>query len=200
MYGPGMENRVGFGLRLGAYLLDFVGVAVVAVLVRGPVGALFPQAIEQLLAEQLNKPGVDPATMAGARPFMEAMTHWAVALGLVTVLYGLIEAFTGRSPGKLLVGLQIVDQSGQRASVGNLLVRYLVKHSGSLVAVVGSVMASKVVQNMSQALGVIVVIGCFLVFGKARLALHDRIAGTAVLRKSDVGVPASNAPTAVASS
>jgi hypothetical protein len=75
-----------------------------------------------------------------------------------------------------------------------------VKYSGSLMAVVGSVMVSKAVQNLSQALGGIVVIGCFLVFGKARLALHDRIAGTAVLRKSDVGATASSASAAPVSS
>ena len=37
-------------------------------------------------------------------------------------------------------------------------------------------------------------LGCFLMLCKARQALHDKIAGTAVLRKSDVGVAASAEP------
>jgi hypothetical protein len=37
------------------------------------------------------------------------------------------------------------------------------------------------------------------VLGKSRQALHDKIAGTAVLRKSDVGVPATAAATPAAS-
>jgi uncharacterized RDD family membrane protein YckC len=200
MYLAPMENRVGFGLRLGAYVLDFVILAVVSILVRAQVAALFPDAYQQALAKALSGPGMDAAKIASARPFIEASTQWTLTISMLGVLYGLIEGFTGASPGKLILGLRAVDQSGQRASVGNLLVRYLVKYSASLLALVGMVAVSSVIQNVSQIVALIVIVGCFLVFGKARLALHDRIAGTAVLRKSDVGAPSSSAPAAVASS
>jgi uncharacterized RDD family membrane protein YckC len=39
-------------------------------------------------------------------------------------------------------------------------------------------------------------VGFLLVLGRERTALHDRIAGTAVLRKSDVALPAAPAGSA----
>jgi uncharacterized RDD family membrane protein YckC len=195
----GMENRVGFGLRLGAYVLDFIILSVLALALRGPLVALFPEAFQQMLARQMSSPGMDEAKVAAARSFMEAMTRWSFSLTILAVVYGLIEGLTGWSPGKLILGIRVVDQSGQPASVGNLLVRYLFKNSASLVVLVGVLAASGVIQGVGQAAALIVVIGCFLVLGKARQALHDRIAGTVVLRKSDVGVTAAAAPSGAVS-
>ena len=118
------------------------------------------------------------------------MTAWTVAATVLGLLYGLIEGFTGWSPGKLILGIRVVDESGQRAPVGKLLLRYLVKYSGSVLAFAGLVAGASVLSSAGQLVALGIVVGCFLVLGKARQALHDKIAGTAVLRKSDIGAPA----------
>ena len=193
----GMENRVGFGLRLGAWALDVVAFLILSLLAKGLVAGLFPGAIDQYTATQLAE--APPNTPEAARTFMASMAAWTFSATFVSLLYYLAEAFTGMTLGKLILRIRVVDESGQRAPIGKLVLRYAIKQAGNILLLAGLLTASKTLNVGGQIVGLGLFLGCFLVLGKARQALHDKIAGTAVLRKSDVGVTASAAPTPAAS-
>jgi uncharacterized RDD family membrane protein YckC len=180
-----MENRVGFWPRVAATVIDFVLVALLALLIKRFVEAALPG----VYAAKIAQATADPR--AGAAPaFFVGVAGWGVAAGLIGPFYGLIEGLTGRSPGKMVVGLRVVDEAGQAAPIGTLLVRFLVKSSSSLIAFVALFAGAHALDLVSQIVAWGIMLGFFLVLTKSRQALHDKIAGTAVLRKSDVGAPA----------
>jgi uncharacterized RDD family membrane protein YckC len=183
-----MENRVGFWPRVAAALIDFVVVAVVAFATKKFVEAALPGVYAHKIAEAT----ADPRA-AAAKGFITAMAGWGIAAGLLSPFYGLIEGITGRSPGKMLIGLRVVDEAGKPAPIGTLLVRYLIKQSSSLIGFIALFAGAHALDLVSQIVAWGIILGFFLVLTKSRQALHDKIAGTAVLRKSDVGAPSLSA-------
>jgi uncharacterized RDD family membrane protein YckC len=181
-----LENRVGFLPRAGAYLLDLAATWTIALALQSFLIGLFPNVVATLVAEKL---ALQPELGE-----MRAMLEWGarlnVATRLVAPIYGLIEAFRGFSPGKLVLGLRVVSESGQRAPIGTLLVRYAIKNGGLVVGAVGLMTAWKPLGVLSDAMQAATFVGFLLVLDRARMAIHDRVAGTAVLRKTDVVVPA----------
>jgi uncharacterized RDD family membrane protein YckC len=189
---PGMENRVGFGLRLGAWALDFVALIVLATVLTGVVAGLFPDVLARFIESQQASQAEAPAA---AKAIAEKMLRWSFAATFVGLLYSLTEAFAGWSVGKLILRIRIVDESGQRGPTGKLMLRWAIKQSGNLLLLGGLFVASKLLYTAWQIVALGIFLGCFLVLSKSRQALHDKIAGTAVLRKSDVGVAATAAAT-----
>jgi uncharacterized RDD family membrane protein YckC len=190
-----MENRVGFWLRVGASVIDIVIVMVLALVARGLIASLFPDQLAVALGWQLEK--VPPG--APGRGFAEGMATMGFAAGFLGLAYGLFEGLAGWSPGKLLLSLRIVDEGGQRAPLGKLLARYAIKQSASILALVALFLASKPLSTTGTIASVIIFLGFFLVLTRSKQALHDKIAGTAILRKADVGVAATAQPTPAAS-
>ena len=186
-----MENRVGFGLRLGAWALDVVALLILATVLSGVVAGLFPDVLTRFIDSQL---ATSPQAPAEARGLMNKIFAWSFAATVVGLVYSLTEAFAGWSPGKLILRIRIVDDSGQRAPIGKLVLRWAVKQSGNLLLLTGLFAASKLVYTTGQIVGLGIFLGCFLTLSKARQALHDKIGGTAVLRKADIGVAASGEP------
>jgi uncharacterized RDD family membrane protein YckC len=182
-----MEARVGFWPRLGAAFIDFVLVCIVAALVRKNVAGLFPDTVAAMLAKA--------SESAGGKPIPEAMAGWfgfSLAIALLSPIYGLCEGLLGASPGKLILGLQVVQvvpDGHARAAQPQLLARYGVKQITSLLQLLATFLGIKMLEHATSVVSVVFVIGCFLVFGQARQALHDRIVGTAILRKSDLPEP-----------
>jgi uncharacterized RDD family membrane protein YckC len=180
-----MENRVGFWPRVAASLIDFVVVSALAFLAKG----LLESALPGVYARKIAEATADPRA-AQAAGFLTAIAGWGVTAALLGPFYGLIEGLIGRSPGKMLTGLLIVDEPGQPAALPTLLIRYLVKSSSSLIALVAVFAGAKALDLVSQIVAWGILLGFFLVLTKSRQALHDKIAGTAVLRKRDVQAPA----------
>jgi uncharacterized RDD family membrane protein YckC len=185
-----MENRVGFWLRLGAALLDVLVLVVLALVARNLIASLFPAQLAVYLDWELAK--VPPGSPG--RSFLEGSTTMGFAATFLGFAYGLFEGLAGWSPGKLILGLRIVDESGQRAPTGKLLIRYAIKQSASALMIASVFLASKPVSTAGKVASIIIALGCLLVFARARQALHDKIAGTAVLRKADIGVTAGTEP------
>ena len=108
------SNRIGFGPRLGATLLDFV----FTILLCAPIG--------------LFGAGAGIATALGLDSMLgsdeaEAMTLIGLSAGVIgTILvcsllglaYTLVEALTGASPGKRVLGLKVAKADGKAGDEG----------------------------------------------------------------------------------
>jgi uncharacterized RDD family membrane protein YckC len=179
--------RVGFGPRFGAALIDLVVVAALGVVIGGAVASMFPDYLAEVIARQTAK--TDPKVaeqMKAMGGFFQAIARFSAGAAVAGALYGLIEAFSGRSLGKLLLGLRIADTNGKVATLGRLMGRWAVKQSGSLMALLAMVTGVYLIAQIAQVPSWAVSIGFLLVLGKKRMALHDMAAQTAVYRNSDV--------------
>jgi uncharacterized RDD family membrane protein YckC len=170
-----METRIGFGPRLLAALIDAVAISAAGLL----AGSGLARAIGLPLAGTLGDGGSELAALAAV--------VWTLAgLAVCVFLYSLIEAFTGASPGKMLLGLKVGLEDGRRAAPAVYALRWAVKFSGSLLGLLGAVPGFYLLGLLAPAAGLVVFAGCFFVLGDKRQALHDLAARTAVFRKADL--------------
>ena len=65
--------------------------------------------------------------------------------------------------------------------------RWAIKYSGTVLGLLGAIPGLHLLGLLAPAAGLIVFIGCFLVLGDKRQALHDMGAASAVFRKADLG-------------
>jgi uncharacterized RDD family membrane protein YckC len=187
-----MENRVGFTPRAAAFMLDAAIVWALGLALQRPLSALFSGAVAAMIRETAARPD---AQQLG--PVLEWAARWGVATTLVAPFYNFIEATRAWSPGKLVFGLRVVTEAGQPAPRSALLIRGFIKSAASLVAVAAMLTGARSLNGLVQATAWATWVGCLLVLTRERTALHDRIAGTAVLRKADVAVTAGRARGAI---
>lgn len=177
---PAGPERIGFGLRLGAALIDFA-ISIVAGLI---VGALLGGVVGGAAgAAGAAAGGEEAAATAAAGGIIGALVGAVLGIYIVGVLYGLIEGLTGASPGKRILKIKIGNQDGTPAVIQTLLLRYALKNGNLLLSFVAGITGLGFLGSLGNLWGLVIFIGCFFVLGEARLAIHDRIAKTAVYRK-----------------
>ena len=109
---------------------------------------------------------------------------WLLFLPTIIVLvYGLGEAIFGRSLGKLVTGIYIGRDDGERAYVGTLMLRYVVKNSPMLLLTLALLLRSPGLAIAAGAAAVVVTVGILVMLGPERRSVYDYIARTAVFKK-----------------
>ena len=181
--GGEMERRIGFGPRLAASLIDLLIVGIVGFVAGAAIGGMLGGGIGGALG---GAAGDGAAAGAAAGAVVGAVLGAMAAFGGFVFLYSLIEALTGASPGKMALGLKVGFEDGRHASVAVYARRWAIKYSGTVLGLLGAVPGLHVLGLLAPAAGIIVFIGCFLVLGDKRQALHDVAAKTAVFRKTDL--------------
>jgi uncharacterized RDD family membrane protein YckC len=182
-----MDKRVGFGPRLLAVLIDGVIVGVVGLVVGATVGGMLGAGAGGALGNAINGSAGDTAAGGAALgAALGAVLGVMAALGGVVFLYGLIEAFTGASPGKMVLKLKVGHADGRRASVSTYATRWAVKYAGTLLGMLAVLPGLHLLGTLALPVAVVIFVGCFLVLGDKRQALHDIAARTAVFRTSDL--------------
>jgi len=181
--------RKGFGPRLGALILDII----IAVVCGAVIAAAFGPALGKLVgAEEMAAEAMKdvPAEAAEGAAFAGSIMSGAIgtilAMIITFMLYGLIEAFTGASPGKMILGMKIANPDATPASVGKLFGRYAVKNGNSILSFLGYVAGVAALGKIGGLWGLAVFIGCFFALGGSKQALHDIIVKTAVYPKAEV--------------
>lgn len=168
------SNRIGFGPRLGAAVLDIVFIVLILVpmsLLGVGAGLAAAMGLEAAVGSE----EAEALALIGMGAGAIAM---ALIAGVVALAYTLIEAFTGASPGKRVMGLQVAREDGSPGDVQLYLLRWALKNSGSLLQFVLPLISSLV--------SLVFFFGCFAALGEKRQALHDIIAKTAVYKKADI--------------
>jgi uncharacterized RDD family membrane protein YckC len=129
-----------------------------------------------------------------------------VGFGVMMVMFALLDVMLRASPGKRIMRLVIAHEDGREASRSALWKRTLIKHSPCIFVLFPVVMICiaqpyfgfrEYVRDALMAMGVIdavftffialyVIAGCLAVRKAGHQAYHDRVAGTAVFRVSDL--------------
>lgn len=176
-----METRIGFGRRLGAYLIDVVIVIGLGYILASLAGNYLENFVD---FSKFNEQQLDALN---SKPIMWTLSViMPIAAILMGFLYNLIEGFTGYTLGKYALGIQIGNQDGTKATQGKLMIRFAIKNISSIFGLVGLAVMVNMVNTIGSILGFVIIIGCFFVLGESKLALHDMIAKTAVYRRKDL--------------
>jgi len=164
-------ERVGFGARLGASIIDFIIICVVMLVVGLLTGA-------SLLGGLMG---------AGSSPDMA--DNMAVGLGgamlvmwLIALAYSSLEIWRAATPGKMILGLRIKSEDGSAAATNVLTTRWALKNGSSILTMLAGLLGLAVLSTVGTVWGLIVLLGFLLTLGAARQALHDKIAKSAVYR------------------
>ena len=179
-----MEKRVGFGPRLGAALLDMVLICIVSLLFGGTLGALLGLGAGAIAGAAGEGDSAAAAGAAGAA--IGALGGMMIGIYVFGFLYSLIEAFTGASPGKMVLKLKIGVEDGRQAPVSTYAARWAVKYAGTLIGLLALMPGLHLLSAVGSLAGFVIFIGCFLVLGDKKQALHDMAAKTAVFKKADL--------------
>jgi uncharacterized RDD family membrane protein YckC len=165
------SKRVGLGPRAVALFFDFLAVISLSYLLLTPI---------TWLMEKLNVLSFSIDTTGDA---------WAAIiyhLWFTALLYSLIEAFVGASPGKMLLGLRAGAADGAKAGPGLKLLRWFLKGIILLIVPPFGLVENEILITAFLVLSVIMFLGVFLALGKSRQTLYDRLSGTAVFRAKNL--------------
>jgi uncharacterized RDD family membrane protein YckC len=175
--------RIGFGRRLGAWLIDFVSLsALIAVLI---------MALEY--SGYFASHGVSISELASSADFMknlEKITLFSMTLMPFTVMLNLIyystEIFLGASLGKILLGIKIASDTRYEANIQTLLIRFVTKQSSTVMNLLTLLTTIQLFQTIGGLFGIVIFLGSFAVLAEQKKALHDYIAKTAVYFKEEI--------------
>jgi uncharacterized RDD family membrane protein YckC len=167
-------QRAGFGIRLGALLIDGVILFVINWIVSAIV-----------------RPKIDPTNM-DFQQIMAAAVAGARRVALFTtviyIAYTLTEVFKAASPGKMALKLKIISQTGNEATPDQLWKRWAVKFGVSMgLGLLWAITGFSLFWGLQALVGLVIFGGCFMALGANRQALHDVIAGTAVRQPAPAG-------------
>ena len=149
----------GFWIRLAAYLIDGLILSTVGSIVGGTIGG----AVGGLMALSSTTGGSDEAAVASVLGLTGVLMLVSVAIG--AAYYIVLPVVAGATPGKLIVGLEIVNADFRRIGYGSATLRWL----GYIVS------------------GIVLYIG-FVWIGvdDRKQGWHDKLASTYVVRKAFV--------------
>jgi len=177
-----VETRIVFGSRLGACVIDFVLVCIIAFVAGGPIGAMLGAGV----GASMSHGDADATKGMAMGGFIGLLLGIVVAAAVVGTIYFLIEGFTGWTFGKLILGIQVGSQDGTRASTGQLLGRYALKNCNFILSLLAAVTGISILKTFGFFGGIAIFIGCFFVLGAAKQAFHDMIAKTAVYKRTEL--------------
>ena len=163
-------ERVGFGKRLGSSLLDFIISLLPGIVLGIYAGAAMAAFLLDFFYDEAQLETIQAGFSGEIAASIIALVASLAGIAFTSIFFYVLEGFTGQTPGKMILGITVANMNGEKASIDKLLLRAFIKITGSFVGIIG----------------LIIFVGCFLVLGEKKQALHDIICKTAVYKKSDI--------------
>lgn len=186
---PVQLRRVGFGPRAVAFIIDFLISAVFAIALA--IGFMqMDLTPTEVMKESINEIKQLYEVLGISDDLGDLVMRILPALTLGSVIapisYSLIEGLTGASPGKRIMRLLIATQDGRAGSTLLFVRRWAVKNIAAILNFIALIPTLSFVEYFGSFTGFVIFIGYFFALSDAKLALHDRIAVTAVFNRDDV--------------
>jgi len=168
------DYRVGFGRRVAAALIDMI----LVVIISSVIGVLFgflPE-IESFSLENLMDPIYMEELQKGFLPFSL----------LITFIYFSMEIFFQATPGKMILGIMIADESMKLPTTGQLITRFILKHLDSIIQVVYVFTWLNYINSISGFVSFLI-FGAFLFcLSASKQSIYDRISRTAIYFRQEI--------------
>jgi uncharacterized RDD family membrane protein YckC len=182
-------RRVGFGPRAIAFIIDVLISIVFAILLT--IGLMQLNITPSEMMQKTIDDVYQLYEMFGiADQVGDLVSRILPALTLGSVIapisYSLIEGLTGASPGKRFMRLLIATPDGRAGSTALFVRRWAVKNISAILNFIALIPTLSFVEYFGSFAGFIILIGFFFALSESKMALHDRIAVTAVFNRDDV--------------
>ena len=174
-------ERIGFGPRLVASLIDMIISSIVGYLIAiNEVfsfidlsnSTYFNSPYFKFLEVYFEKIGIDIN--------LGTIQVWALGYFVGTFLYSLIEGVTGASPGKRVQKIIIANEDGSKGDINLFMSRWAIKNITNLMSLLIILTGAISLQWINDLFSLVIFLGCFLVLQSHRQAIHDNIVKTAV--------------------
>lgn len=181
-----MEKRVGFGPRLLAFIIDsFLIASIGSLLLAIFMDSTFQALMNGRLTDEILKAGFDLKSLETSDAYQDII-RLSNFVANFSLLYMFIEAFTGASPGKMILSLKVGTENGEKGDTWLYFTRFALKNSSALLGLAGRTTGLVFLNSLGGFAGMIIFLGCFLVLGIKKQAFHDILAKTAVFNKNEI--------------
>ena len=155
---------------MGSSLLDFIISLLPGIVLGIYAGAAMASFLLEFFYDEAQLETIQAGFSGEIAASIIALVASLAGIAFTSIFFYVLEGFTGQTPGKMILGITVANMNGEKASIDKLLLRAFIKITGSFVGIIG----------------LIIFVGCFLVLGEKKQALHDIICKTAVYKKSDI--------------
>ncbi len=168
------DYRVGFMLRVGANIIDFVIKMFISSIIVYATG-LYKQFLGMNIADIFNP------------EFLNDYMRTFVPLSFVIYsVYNSMDVFFAGTPGKHILGIIIADEQMYYANYLQLTYRFLLKNLDLVIQLVFILTWMQVFSTISSILSFVIVFAFLFTLGEKKQALYDTIAKTAVYYKKEL--------------
>ena len=178
-------QRVGFGPRFGAILIDVVLILVLAVLL-APLAAKIGSATVNTSSFTADLSAEEREAAEALGGLFGAIVGIVIGFVVASFLYNLVEAFTGGSLGKHILGLTIAHESGQKGNLSLWLMRWALKNIGYILSFITLLLGINFLDTAIQIINLIILLSALMMLAQHRQALYDKISKAAVFYKKDL--------------
>ena len=155
---------------MGSSLLDFIISLLPGIVLGIYAGAAMAAFLLEFFYDEAQLETIQAGFSGEIAASIIALVASLAGIAFTSIFFYVLEGFTGQTPGKMILGITVANMNGEKASIDKLLLRAFIKITGSFVGIIG----------------LIIFVGCFLVLGEKKQALHDIICKTAVYKKTDI--------------
>jgi uncharacterized RDD family membrane protein YckC len=181
-------ERVGFGIRFLAFLIDSV---IIIVLLPITAYLLSMTHFAGFLADKgMELLRVDENALEMIEKAMgEYFQFYLIFVGLLTTfsfMYSLIEGFFGASPGKMILGLKVANADGSHGDINLYMKRWALKNASAVLMIINLLLKSPIIEVIAMLFNLVISVGYFFALSENKQALHDLIAKSAVYKKKKI--------------
>lgn len=173
--------RIAFGKRLGAYILDSILNSIGGIILGLIAGATLAAYFFDDIAVKMDGDDIGGIIIG----VIGGMLGVVAGMLITATLNILLEAFTGQSIGKMILGIINRNEDSSVANTGTLILRAGIKHISTTMFVLFLITGESFLIGIGQFAGFIVFIGFFFILGEKKQGFHDMISKTAVYDKGD---------------
>lgn len=187
--------RTNFGMRLGAYLIDYLVMGIVSQIIIAPLMmGMMEDMVGNMMRLGRTQPNSPEAVFGLMGDVFHAFSSVYCIIGLIYCLYYLImEGMYGITVGKLALGIKIAHQNS--VDKGRLMARAIIKSLPFIIMTVGFGLfwATRSLPIMFISFGfmglssLFIFIAQLVALGESRQTLYDKMTQTAVYKKTDIG-------------
>ena len=177
------NERIGFGRRLGAYMLDVLIVMVCGTIVGLIIGdQLYPLFFGKQMGQfnQLSDQLGGKFTV-----FFQKMMEITSGISVTGLILFILEGAFGQSFGKWILKIINTNVDGSPASPSQLWLRSFLKYGASILSLIGGYTGIIYIGWIGSLWSFVIFIGFFLVFTDNKQTIHDMLAKTVVSRKKN---------------
>jgi uncharacterized RDD family membrane protein YckC len=176
-------TRVGFGPRLGAYLIDLIIGGVAGGILGSVMGASLSSLFMATDMADNDIAGMSGGTFAG---LLGGIAGAVAGFLLASIVIMLMEIFTGQSFGKIFLKIKVANEDGSAGDTSLYAKRALIKYSGTLISILSGALGLIFLSPLGSLASFAIFVGCFFVLGEKKQAFQDMLAKTAIYKTSDI--------------